>query len=592
MAIGAGFAGGWALGVRRAAETIRDRSLGMSYRRLDGGEGLLEAFRALEVDYIFSSPGSEWAPLWEAYAHQVQHGLPGPRYMDVWHETLAVGMAIGYTLATGRMQAVLLHAVPGLLQGAMGLHGALLAETPVLALSSESTSYGERKDIDPGSQWYRNLSIVGGPHSVVDRIVKWSNAVPGVDTLYEFVKRAGELSQRRPAGPVYLNMPVEVLLEEWAPPREAKAVVPAGNRISPESEIRALVDAIRDARSPLIITESVGRDAAAHNALKAFAEAFSIPVIEPQSAICNNFPRSNDLHLGGEPGPLARDSDLILLIRCRAPWYPPSNKPAGARTIVIDETPQRPQVVHQVLFADAYLEGDVADTLREAVRLGEGHDGAGAVRPAVRALRAANEQARGDAETKALANAAAIDPVRLVVALRQAIGDDYVLVDETITHSRLVQQHLGAERQGQYFYVQGGLGQGLGVGLGVKLAMADRLVVVAIGDGAFLYNPIVQALAAARDQGLAVLIVVFNNKRYLSMQFNHLRFYPEGTCKTTGRWFGVDLSSQPELERFGEPFEMHCARVDDPASLDEALAAAVAEVRGGRTAILNVMTSR
>ena len=36
----------------------------------DGGEAILEAFRNLGVDYIMSSPGSEWGPLWEALARQ------------------------------------------------------------------------------------------------------------------------------------------------------------------------------------------------------------------------------------------------------------------------------------------------------------------------------------------------------------------------------------------------------------------------------------------------------------------------------------------------------------------------------------------
>ena len=37
---------------------------------LDGGEAILEAIRSLKVDYIISSPGSEWSPVWEALARQ------------------------------------------------------------------------------------------------------------------------------------------------------------------------------------------------------------------------------------------------------------------------------------------------------------------------------------------------------------------------------------------------------------------------------------------------------------------------------------------------------------------------------------------
>jgi hypothetical protein len=68
----------------------------------DGGEALPEAFRRLHVDYVISSPGSEWPPIWEALARQKIGGLGGPTYMDCGHETLAVGVAVGYTQITGR----------------------------------------------------------------------------------------------------------------------------------------------------------------------------------------------------------------------------------------------------------------------------------------------------------------------------------------------------------------------------------------------------------------------------------------------------------------------------------------------------------
>ena len=124
---------------------------------LDGGEAVLEACRKLNVEYIVSSPGTEWAPVWEAMARQIKQGRNGPAFMDCWHETLAVDIAAGYTLATGRMQAVLLHAGSGLLQGAMGLHSAWVAGVPMLVISGESVTYGEQPGFDPGAQWINNL---------------------------------------------------------------------------------------------------------------------------------------------------------------------------------------------------------------------------------------------------------------------------------------------------------------------------------------------------------------------------------------------------------------------------------------------------
>ena len=60
----------------------------------DCGEAILEAFRNLGVDYIISSPGSEWAPVWEALARQKVNETPGPQYINCWHETLAVNLSL------------------------------------------------------------------------------------------------------------------------------------------------------------------------------------------------------------------------------------------------------------------------------------------------------------------------------------------------------------------------------------------------------------------------------------------------------------------------------------------------------------------
>ena len=108
----------------------------MSTEKYDGGELLIEALDDLGVDVIFSSPGSEWAPAWEALARRQTEGVPTPRYLDLMHETVAVGMATGYGLVTRRVQAVLLHAAPGLLQGSMAVHGALLAGVGMVVTSS------------------------------------------------------------------------------------------------------------------------------------------------------------------------------------------------------------------------------------------------------------------------------------------------------------------------------------------------------------------------------------------------------------------------------------------------------------------------
>jgi len=133
---------------------------------MDGGEAILEAFRKLKIDYILSSPGSEWSPVWEALVRQKTGNRAGPAYIDCWHETLAVNMATGYTLMTGRPQAVLVHAGVGLLQGSMGVHGALQSEVPMIVMSGESNTLGEDPSLPIEQQWYGGLSVGGRRRTV------------------------------------------------------------------------------------------------------------------------------------------------------------------------------------------------------------------------------------------------------------------------------------------------------------------------------------------------------------------------------------------------------------------------------------------
>ena len=565
-------------------------------RSIDGGEALLEAFGASGADYIFCCSGSEWAPVWEAVARRKLDNQSSPIYLDLWHETVAVGMATGYALVTQRPQPVLLHAGAGLLQGACAIQGAQLANAPMVVFSSESITYGERPGQDPGSQWYRNLSIVGGPHGLVAGIFKWANQAPSSETLYEMVLRTSEIAERAPQGPCYLNVPVEVLLDEWQRPAGSRSLVPPGRKVSPPDEIASFVERLLKAKNPVILTESAGRDGAAFRALAELAEILAIPVVEPQGAVSANFPRSHPMHLGSNLEPFNKSADLVLLVNCRAPWYPPSAGPAEAATVVIDETPQRPHIVYQVLRADQYLEGNVAETLKGTVEALRHRDLPRAEIDERRLRHSATHQklaaSVAAAEEKSAASQASIDAVGLVARLRGMAPADTVFVDETITHARVLQQHLKLDRPDSYYYVQGGLGQGIAVALGVKLAAKQRTVILTVGDGSFIYNPVLPSLAAARDLGLPILIVVFNNRQYLSMKFNHLRAYPDGAAVATKNFPGTDLSTQPDLADFAAPFHMLGMTIKHVSELDAGLRHAFATVADGRSAIVNVILDK
>lgn len=282
--------------------------------RRDGGDAILEALRNLDVDYIISSPGSEWPSVWEALARQKLEERPGPAYINCWHETLAVAMASGYTRMTGRMQAVLLHAGVGVLQGSMGIHGAYQGEVPMLVCSGESATYGEAAEFDPGPQWLRNLSIVGGPNRLVEPFTKWSSRVTSAQTLYETVARAGELAQRTPKGPAFLNVPIETMLAEWTPRRGLKGRPAAPVSYPAPDAVARVADLVCRADNPVIVADSAGRDPEGFRALVSLAESRGIPVFEGEGPAYNNFPKSHPLHHGYDLRREMERFDLFLVV--------------------------------------------------------------------------------------------------------------------------------------------------------------------------------------------------------------------------------------------------------------------------------------
>lgn len=557
----------------------------------DGGEAILEAFRNLDIDYIISSPGSEWSPVWEALARQRVNETPGPVYIDCWHETLAVNMAVGYTMITGRLQAVLLHAGVGLLQGGIGIHGATLGEVPVLICSGEANSYGENPDLDPLGQWYRNLSVVGGPNRFVDPFTKWSGQATSPYTLYEQLVRAGEMAQRVPKGPTYLDIPIETMIHDWSPPAKNRKVAPAPKTQPTPEAITELAELLSNSKNPLIITESAGREPEGFANLVKLADLLSIPVVE-SAQVYANFPKSHPMHLGFNAGPFLNQADLVLIVGARAPWYPPNAGPANATVVAMGETPLKGHMVYQNLQADLYVEGDLTIGLGLLVEALQS-DGA------LDSGKITDRRAHWETEHNKLqenyrkAEAASqskqpIDPVWLCAALSEVMPKDTIYVEETTTHRTTILRHVQWEQPQSYLHPNGGLGQGLGLALGAKLARPQQPVVALMGDGGLLYNPITQSFGVAGVANLPFLTIVFNNANYEAMRANHLHYYPGGTAATSDIWHGVHIPG-PDYAKLVDPFGGYGERVEDPSKLKQALQNGLAAVAEGKIALIDVV---
>src|SRR5437870_4495433 len=287
------------------------------------GDVFLDTLNAYGITDIFSSPGSEWPPVWEALAKYEAEKRTHPRYWNCRHEALAVSMGLGYTKACGRMSAQLFHSSVGPTQATMALRTAYQELIPMLVSSGQTTTLGERgfEAVDPtryvGSQWLRYLMDVGGPARLMEPFTKWSDSALSTESYPSTLQHACRVALAPPQGPTYVCLAFETLLNDVPAHLIPRPTPPAGPALPDPGLLDQVAKLLLESRSPVIVTEEAGRDPENVARLVALAEALGIPVVEAQSPAYLNFPRSHPLHAGFNVRPLMKDADAVLLIGVR-----------------------------------------------------------------------------------------------------------------------------------------------------------------------------------------------------------------------------------------------------------------------------------
>jgi acetolactate synthase-1/2/3 large subunit len=574
----------------RLSPVFRTRGI-MDQRILDGGEAILQGVRDLGIEYLFSSPGSDWGSLWEALARQKVSGTPGPTYLSCGHETLAVDLAVGYTMMTGRMQGVVLHAGVGLMQGAVGIHGARLNEIPMVIFSGESMTFGDDESFDPGAQWYGNHNNMGGLPRLIDPLVKWGHQATSVHNVYEMVVRAGEMASQSPLGPTYIDVPIEVMMTRWPQPAKLRKVPKPPSLRPSNQDIEKAAQMLLEAKNPVITAQAAGRSREGYEALVELADLLAIAVVETGEA--TNFPKDHPLYQGTTTSAFLKDADLAIAVRSRNPWYPPNMGPLNAKVIIIDDAPLKMHMAYQNLQTDLFLGGDPVASMRlltEALKASK--IDAGKVKERRAKWTAAHdrrEQKLRAAEAEAKSKPG-IHSIALAATLAEALPENTIYLDETTVHGGTNKTHVRSKGPQSYISPRSGLGQGMGIACGVKLARKDQPVTLLIGDGAFLYNPSVQALGFARDEKLPFMAVVYNNKGYRAMRSNQQSYYPDGAGAKHGLWLG-EPTNEFAYQDLAPLFGGAGYKVQELKDLKPTLQKASEAVASGKSAIVNVVLS-
>jgi acetolactate synthase I/II/III large subunit len=560
---------------------------------LTGAEALLRTLRRMGVEKIFASPGSEWAPLWEALA-KLSYREDIPQYLSSRHEETAIAMASGYTKTTGKLSAVVLHTTVGALHATMAMRAALHERVPMVVLAGESVSFGERPGYGIGPQWLRLLSDVGGPARLVAPCVKWSFGLNDSALLPATIARACQIAMAAPRGPAFVSVPTEFLMDEH--PEEAeRARAPVRDLAVDPAALEELAQMLSSASSPIILTEEVGKDVGAVERLVELAETLGAPVFDAWHPGYANFPRAHPLHGGVAPDmkTLLDESDLVFCVETVVPAHPPAIL-SGPRTrvAVLGEDPLHVHLPYWGFRADLVVASAVEPSLAFLCERVSRVVAKGSRAPAAArwAKRNGELQEKLREEARAAGTRGVIESAWIGHELNAVLPEGAIVVDETITHRHEVLRQLEGLAPGGFISASyGGLGMGIGTALGVKVARPDRTVVLTIGDGAFHYNPVVASFGASQELRLPLLVVLFNNAGYLSQKLDVEREYPDGAAVRTKHFAGLSILPRPDYPALARAYGGYGEAVERPSEVRPAILRGLEAVSKGQLALIEMV---
>src|SRR3977135_4655242 len=139
-------------------------------------DSVAEAYLALlaerGVDSLLSNAGPDFAPIVEAYAKAAHPGLPAPKPLIATHENLAMSMAHGYAITSGKVPAVMVHVSVGTANALCGVFNAARANVPILFTAGRSplTEEGLAGARDTYIHWAQEMFDQAG---MLREMVKW-----------------------------------------------------------------------------------------------------------------------------------------------------------------------------------------------------------------------------------------------------------------------------------------------------------------------------------------------------------------------------------------------------------------------------------
>jgi thiamine pyrophosphate-dependent acetolactate synthase large subunit-like protein len=526
-----------------------------------GSQILARALRKQDVDTMFYLMGG---PMLAAESACITEGI---RAIDVRHEQAAAMMAHAWARVTNRIAVCMAASGPGTTNLVTGVGNAWADAAPLLAIG------GAAPLITSGRGIFQECDQL----SLFKPITKWADRCLDVKRIPDMVATALRQAQSGRPGPVYLDMPGDVLYKEIEEdliryPEPGTSMSRARPKGDPEA-VRAGIRLLTESKRPVLVSGSGIIWSQASDALRRFVELAGLPFYTtPQGR--GVIPDDHDLSFLAARNTAFREADLIIVVATRMNYvsghFTPPRFAADARLIQVDIEPAE---IGLTRSCDVGIVGDAKAILEQL------HDEGGGPRltpgryaPWVEYLRAVHAEKSAEAEKRMSSDAVPIHPLRLCKEVRDFLARDaYLVVDgqEILNYGRqAIPTFLPGHRLNSGPW--GTMGVGLPFGLGVKVAHPDTQVLVLHGDGSFGLNAM--ELDTAVRHRINVVCVISLNGGW--------------TADPQGIKPGRDLG-YTRYDRMAEALGCHAEYVEEPQEIRPALERAFT---AGKPAVVNVKT--
>ena len=522
---------------------------------LTGAEIMARELKKHGVEYMFGVIGFPVQPIAKA-AQEV-----GIKYVGMRNEQAAsyAAQAAGYL--TGRPGACLVVSGPGVIHALAGLANAEQNCWPMILIGGASPVYQNGM----GAFQEENQVQLAAPYC------KFAHAVEHGRRIPFYVEKAVRTSIYGRPGPVYLDMPDDIIREEVADEdvHEAAAVADPPRMQAMAGDVDAALDALESAERPLVIVGKGMAWSRAEDEVRAFIERTQLPFLASplgKGVIDDSHP----LSVGAARSHALREADVIFLMGARLNWImhfglpPRFNK--KVRIVQLDISPE---AIGNNVPTEVALVGDgkaVVGQLNAAL------GGRQWFYPADTAWRSAiAEKAAGNAEQIRPMLEDDSTPTNYYRALKDInawAGKDAVIIGEganTMDIGRTQLPNAAARLRldaGSY----GTMGIGMGFAIAAAVVHPDRPIVSVSGDSAIGFSGM--EMETACRYKLPIKIVVLNNGGI----GQGIPEYPEDPFDNPA---GV-LIYGARYDKMMEAFGGFGAFIEDPADLPAALDEATA----------------